>query len=174
MSHANFSQFVLSRKRLTTAVAAILLSLFQSINCQTFTIDDSFNRLYENSMIAAANIHFAYESSSKMKLTQTLSKQPNNNTGIDFPISQTYSPISNSLTFSNNMQITSKETGIFIGKFFLGALCGAAVTGIAILATEGRRTVPSDPNSPVEHVEHPGYWLVGGALIGGIVLVIVW
>jgi len=58
-----------------------------------------------------------------------------------------------------------KEAGKIIGRFFLGALAGAASAGIAIVV------MAQEPEGPLEN---PAAWIIGGAVVGGILFVIDW
>ena len=73
--------------------------------------------------------------------------------------------------FSNGL--TSKKTGKSFGRFCLGALIGAGAALITIYTFEGKHLVTQVPTSvdEVVHFEHPGAWIIGSAILGGILFI---
>ena len=65
---------------------------------------------------------------------------------------------------------TGNKGGNKVGKFFLGALVGAASAGLAVILLEGEPTYSG--SSSTHHTSNAAPWIIGGAVVGGVLFVI--
>lgn len=131
-------------------------------NCRSINKSDFSLNFNNNNSIYKRNIGFS-------KYTQfSVDKLGINTTFLDFAFLQNREihvlPNISNLLYNTGSKSRKSGAGKKVGRFFLGALVGAASAGIAILIMESEEDggVPGDYKT----------WIIGGAVLGGILFVI--